>query len=146
MQDISMIGGANMGDREIYVTLSDKERLRSLIEIYKGKDAAYLEHLEEELDTARTVRPENIPHDVVTMNSKVRIKDLDTGEEKILSLVFPGQTDSAEKTVSIIAPIGTALIGYREGDTIEWKVPAGTKRFQIVEIIYQPERQGNYDS
>ncbi len=146
MQDISMIGGANMGDREIYVTLSDKERLRSLIEIYKGKDAAYLEHLEEELDTAKTVRPENIPHDVVTMNSKVRIKDLDTGEEKILSLVFPGQTDTAEKTVSILAPIGTALIGYREGDTIEWKVPAGTKRFQIVEIIYQPERQGNYDS
>lgn len=146
MQDISMIGGANMGDREIYVTLSDKERLHSLIEIYKGKDATYLEHLEEELDTAKTVRPENIPHDVVTMNSKVRIKDLDTGEEKILSLVFPGQTDSAEKTVSILAPIGTALIGYREGDTIEWKVPVGTKRFQIVEIIYQPERQGNYDS
>ncbi len=135
-----------MGAREIYVTLSDKERLHSLIEIYKGKDAVYLERLEEELDTAMTIRPENIPHDVVTMNSKVRIKDLDTGEEKILSLVFPGQTDTAEKTVSILAPIGTALIGYREGDTIEWKVPAGTKRFQIVEIIYQPERQGNYDS
>jgi len=135
-----------MGTREIYVTESDREKLRVLIEIYNGKDAAYLEHLEEELDTANTVKPSTVPRDVVTMNSKVRIKDLDTSEEKILRLVFPGIPDTAEKTVSILAPIGTALIGYREGDTIEWEVPAGTKRLQILEVIYQPERQGNYDS
>ncbi|MDD5245598.1 MAG: GreA/GreB family elongation factor, partial [Syntrophorhabdaceae bacterium] len=89
--------------------------------------------------------PKNIPDNVVTMNSIVRIKDLDTGEEKTFTLVFPGKTNITEKAISILAPIGTALIGYGEGDIIEWKVPAGTKRFQVMEVIYQPERLGNYD-
>ncbi|HOW54174.1 MAG TPA: nucleoside diphosphate kinase regulator [Syntrophorhabdaceae bacterium] len=134
-----------MKKREIYITQNDMERLRALIEIYNGNDAPYLERLEEELDSARIVDSKDIPHDVVTMNSIVRIKDLDTGEERTLTLVFPGKTDAAEKTISILAPVGTALIGYREGDAIEWRVPAGTKKFKIIEIIYQPERLGNYD-
>ena len=131
--------------REIYITKNDMERLRSLIEIYNGKDAPYLERLEEELDRARVVAPPDIPSDVITMNSVVRIKDLDTGEEKTLMLVFPGKAGVNNNTVSILAPIGTALIGYREGATIKWKVPAGTKKFQVMEVVYQPERLGNYD-
>ena len=134
-----------MKTREIYITEYDMERLRSIIEIYGGNDRSYLEQLEDELDKARVVDPKNIPDNVVTMNSIVRIKDLDTGEEETFTLVFPGKTNITEKTVSILAPIGTALIGYGEGDIIEWEVPAGTKRFQIMEVIYQPERLGNYD-
>jgi len=91
------------------------------------------------------VEPKNIPHDVITMNSVVRIKDLDTNEEKTFALVFPGKAKVAEKAISILAPVGTALIGYREGDIIEWEVPAGKKRLQVMEIVYQPERVGNYD-
>jgi len=140
-----MAGGDVMKGRVIYITQHDMERLRALIEIYNGKDAVYLERLEEELDSARIVEPKNIPYDVITMNSVVRIKDLDTGEEKTFAIVFPGKTDATEKAISILAPVGTALIGYREGDTIEWEVPAGTKRFQVIEIIYQPERVGNYE-
>jgi len=134
-----------MKTREIYITEYDMERLRSIIEIYGGNDRSYLEQLEDELDKARVVDPKNIPDNVVTMNSIVRIKDLDTGEEETFTLVFPGKTNITEKAVSILAPIGTALIGYGEGDIIEWEVPAGTKRFQIMEVIYQPERLGNYD-
>lgn len=134
-----------MESREIYITQADMERLRHLIETYNGKDTVNLESLEEELDRAHIVEPKDIPHDVVTMNSAVRMKDLDTGEEMNVMLVFPDKKNANEKTVSILAPIGTALIGYREGDAIEWEVPAGTKRFQIMEIIYQPERVGNYE-
>lgn len=134
-----------MKRREIYITEHDMERLRALIEIYNGNDAPYLERLEEELDRARIVDAKDIPSDVVTMNSIVRIKDLDSREEKTVVLVFPGKTDATEKAISILAPVGTALIGYGEGDTIEWEVPAGTKKLQIIEIIYQPERLGNYD-
>ena len=130
---------------DIYITHYDMERLRTLIEVYGGNDAPYLDRLEEELDRAKVVDPKNIPGDVVTMNSVVRIRDLDTGEEKTFALVFPNKTGTGEKTVSILAPVGTALIGCREGDTIEWDIPAGTKRMQVTEIIYQPERIGNYD-
>ena len=134
-----------MERREIFITQADMKRLQHLIEMYNGKDTAYLESLEEELDRAHIVEPKNIPHDVVTMNSAVRIKDLDTGEEMNVMLVFPDKKDANERTVSILAPIGTALIGYGEGDTVEWEVPVGKKRFEIIEIIYQPERVGNYE-
>ena len=134
-----------MEEREIYITRRDIEKLRSIVKIYNGNDAPHVERLEEELDRAKIVDSKDIPSDVVTMNSIVRIKDLDTGDEKTLILVFPGKQDASGKAVSILAPIGTALIGYREGDVIEWEVPAGKKRLQITEIIYQPERLGNFD-
>ena len=134
-----------MKQRGIYITKYDMERLHSFIEIYGGKDAPYIERLEEELDKAKIVDSKDIPDDVVTMNSIVRIKDLDSGEEKTLILVFPNKAGTTEKAVSILAPIGTALIGYREGDIIEWEVPAGKKRLKITEVVYQPERVGNFD-
>jgi len=134
-----------MKKREIYITEQDMEKLRSLIEVGGRNDAAYLECLENELNTAKVVDPRDIPEDVVTMNSVVLVKNLDSHEEKILALVFPSKADMASNAVSILAPVGTALIGYREGDVIELHVPSGTKRFQILKVIYQPERIGNYD-
>ena len=98
-----------------------------------------------ELDRSTIVAPEDIPPDVVTMNSVVRIRDLDTGEERSFALVFPNKTAMGEKAISVLAPIGTALIGCREGDNLNWEVPAGTRRIQITQIVYQPERIGNYD-
>ncbi len=134
-----------MRQKIIHLTQTDMERLRLLIEIYSGKDG-FLENLEEELDRARIVEPKKIPLNVVTMNSKVRIKDLDTGEEKTVTLVFPDKIGVIERAVSIIAPVGAALIGQKEGDVIEWKVPAGRKKAQVVEVIYQPERVGCFDA
>ncbi|MCC7500131.1 MAG: nucleoside diphosphate kinase regulator [Bryobacterales bacterium] len=125
----------------IYITRADFERLRPLIEGRRAGgsfDLEYLDLLEQELDRAEIVEPDEVPHDTVTMNSEVRLKDLDTGQEKVYCLVFPEQVRT-ENGVSILAPIGTAILGYRVGDVIEWRVPKGIRRLQVIEVIYQPE-------
>jgi regulator of nucleoside diphosphate kinase len=129
-----------MRDR-IYVTEADSERLRRLIERRRGanpRDLEYLEMLEQELDRAEVVRPEKMPRGVVTMNSEVRLKDLDSGDERVYRLVFPTETRT-ENSISILAPIGTAMLGYRVGDFIEWRVPKGVRRLKVMKVLYQPE-------
>ena len=136
-----------MTKRNIHVTDYDMQRLRKLLEgtqRWNPKDRAYLDHLEEELDRASTVASEKIPANVVTMNSWIRVKDLDTGKEMSIQLVFPSEADFEQGKISILAPIGTALIGYRAGDTVEWTVPAGTRRLRIEEVLYQPEAAGDF--
>jgi len=136
-----------MTKRNIHVTDYDMQRLRKLLEgtqRWNPKDRAYLDHLEEELDRASTVASEKIPANVVTMNSRIRVKDLDTGKEMSIQLVFPSEADFEQGKFSILAPIGTALIGYRAGDTVEWTVPAGTRRLRIEEVLYQPEAAGDF--
>lgn len=128
-----------MKTRKIYITQPDMERLRALLEVY----AENTDLLEEMLDRARIVLPKNIPGDVVTMNSTIRVKDVDTGEERTFTLVFPG-SKTGNGAVSILAPAGVALIGRRKDEIVEPHVPAGKKKMQILEIIYQPEREGNY--
>ncbi|MBP1749191.1 MAG: Transcription elongation factor, greA/greB family [Deltaproteobacteria bacterium] len=134
-----------MKERKIYITRNDLERLRSLITAHSGPEVApYLEKLAKELDRATIIDSKNVPGDVVTMNSIVRVRDMVTGEENSFVLVFPGKTGLKDKAVSILAPIGLALIGYREGDILEWELPSGNVKIQIMEVIYQPERVGNY--
>ncbi len=136
-----------MRQRAIHITDFDMKRLRQLLEgthIWNQKDRTYLEHLEEELDRAVLVSSRNVPSDVVTMNSEVLVRDLDTGKEMTYRLVFPGDADIEQAKISILAPIGTALIGFRTGDTVEWKVPAGARRLRIERVIYQPEAAGDY--
>jgi len=137
-----------MSNRQIWITTYDMERLVSLIEGVKAADSqkkSYLKQLEQELERANIVNPQNIPRDIITMNSIVRIKDLESGEEKTYTLVFPSNARIEENKISILSAIGTALIGYQTGDIIEWKVPAGLKRLKVEEILYQPEASGNYD-
>lgn len=136
-----------MAERAIYVTDFDMERLRRLLEgtrLWSSRDRQYLERLEEELDRAHVVPSEEIPRDVATMNSRVKVKDLDSGKELVLTLVFPSDADVEQGKVSIVAPIGTALLGYRVGDTVEWTVPAGLRRLKISEVLYQPEAAGDF--
>ena len=136
-----------MTRRNIHVTDYDIERLRKLLEgtqRWNQKDRAYLEHLEEELDRAVAVPSEKIPANVVTMNSQLRVKDMDSGKEMALQLVFPSEADFERGKISILAPIGTALIGYRAGDIVEWQVPSGARRLRIEEVTYQPEAAGDY--
>ena len=134
-----------MTARKIYINRYDLERLRALIAASRGPEAPYLEKLQKELDQATVVEPREVPGDVVTMNSIVRVRDLSTGEERALMLVFPGKEGADGKAVSILSPMGIALIGYKEGDILEWELPTGTVKIQIEEIIYQPERLGNFD-
>ncbi|HWB96369.1 MAG TPA: nucleoside diphosphate kinase regulator [Bryobacteraceae bacterium] len=132
-----------MRDR-IYITDADCEKLRQLIEgrrIASPLDFPCLERLEEELDRAEIVPPEAVPRDVVTMNSEVRLKDLDSGTIMTYKLVFPSQF-RWDNCISILAPIGTAMLGYRVGDVIEWRVPKGVRRLKVLEVLYQPEAAG----
>jgi regulator of nucleoside diphosphate kinase len=132
-----------MRDR-IYITADDAERLSRLIAGRRGATSAereYLDMLEQELDRAEVVEADAIPSDVVTMNSEVRVKDLDSGETRSYRLIFPTQARS-ENSISVLAPIGTAILGYRVGDIIEWLVPKGLRRLKVLEVSYQPEDAG----
>ncbi len=136
-----------MAKRAIHITDNDMPQLRKLLEgtkLWNRKDREYLEHLEEELDRAVLVPSEKVPGNVVTMNSRMRVKDLDSEKEMLIQLVFPSEADFERGKISILAPIGTALIGYRTGDTVEWKVPSGLRRLRIEEVTYQPEASGDY--
>lgn len=134
--------------RTIQVTESDMNRLEKLLEMLeddpKVRDKDHLMLLDEELRRAKVVDSRNIPGDVITMNSRIRVRDLDTDKETVYQLVFPGEADVSQNKISILAPIGTALIGYRVGDTVQWKVPSGEKRLRVEEVVYQPEAAGDF--
>jgi regulator of nucleoside diphosphate kinase len=137
-----------MNEKTIHITELDHQRLVDLLidaqsKGYRG--SIYLEKLRGELARAQIVLPQEIPGDVITMNSKVALMDLDTREEEIYTLVYPENANTAEGRVSILAPIGTAMLGYRVGDVFEWEVPAGKRRLKVDKILFQPEAAGNYE-
>ncbi|KHE90794.1 Regulator of nucleoside diphosphate kinase [Candidatus Brocadiaceae bacterium S225] len=145
--DFTVRGSKKMKKRTIYISSFDKERLVTLIEKSdnaNNNDKKYLKELEKELNRSKIVEQNKMPQDVITMNSKVRLKELDSGEEITYVLVFPEAANIDENKISILAPIGTALIGYRVGDIIEWEVPAGLRRLKVEELLYQPEAAGDY--
>jgi regulator of nucleoside diphosphate kinase len=132
-----------MDTRVIYITEADMKRLRPLIEGMKNSRDD-LRGLQAELEHARVVTPADVPPDVITMNSKARLRDLDTGEEMIFTLVFPGKANIEHDRISVVAPIGTAMLGQRVGDEFEWEVPAGSVRLRVEEMLYQPEAAGDF--
>lgn len=133
--------------KKIVITRFDKERIEELIEIGlqrgDGRDRNHLAQLQTELERAEVVAPDDVPSNVVTMNSNVVLRDLDSGDDLAYSLVFPEDADIDKGAISILAPIGTALLGYRVGDRIEWPVPSGRRAFKIEKIVYQPEAAGD---
>ncbi len=136
-----------MSKKLIYITNNDMKRLRELIMVAKefgNKDKKHLRELEDELDKGEVVNSRDIPNNVITMNSKVRLRDINTQKEMICWLVFPDDSNADQGKISILAPIGTALLGYKVGDIIEWKVPAGLTKLKVEEILYQPEAAGDY--
>jgi regulator of nucleoside diphosphate kinase len=135
-----------MEPRDIYITDYDWTRLRELLEVgisFAERDRQSLEALQGELDRAQIVEPTAVPHDVVTMNSRVRLTDVETNGEQVYTVVFPSEANVEQRKISVLAPIGTAILGYRVGDTVEWRVPGGVKRLRIDEIVYQPEAAGH---
>lgn len=134
-------------NRQIFMTDFDLERLEGFINTVNrrsSRDGRYLEELEEELMKAEVVAPAGIPPDVITMNSQVCLQDMDTGEDLVYTLVFPGDADLECGKISVLAPIGTAMIGYRTGDCITWRVPGGIKKLRVKSILYQPEAAGDF--
>ena len=127
---------------EIYLTPPDKERLTSLLQArrwYGRDDGRTLEVLEEELDRAVVVDAERLPPDVVTLDSRVQLIDLDSAEELLFAVVLPSRANADEGRISVLAPLGMAVLGYRSGDVIEWDVPGGRRRLRVTHVLYQPE-------
>jgi len=133
----------NMTARSIYITEADMKRLRPLVERMKNSRDD-LRMLQKELERARVVAPEEVPSDVVTMHSKARVRDVAGDEEMTYTLVFPEQANIEEGKISVVAPIGTAMLGQRVGDEFEWQVPAGPVRLRVKEVLYQPEAAGHF--
>lgn len=136
----------NMSKRDIYITDQDLGRLRELLRTTSdpfGKNRPYLAALRAELDRAKIVPRAAIDASVVTMNSTVRVRDCNGGRTTTLTLVFPEDANPQANRISVIAPLGAALLGYRAGDRIPFKVPAGSRSCEIVEVVYQPEAAGD---
>ncbi|MFB3819624.1 MAG: nucleoside diphosphate kinase regulator [Candidatus Methylomirabilales bacterium] len=135
-----------MSERTIYISDADNERLERLVfgprrwrHPWDVRDQEYLQALEAELERAHIVPAAEIPADVVTMHSRVQVTDLDGGTTRNLTLVFPAEADAAQGKISVLAPLGTALLGSRAGDTVEWPVPGGRRRFRIEAVLHQPD-------
>lgn len=144
---LNKTNGAKLKVRKLFVSKFDKERLENLLyraieNGHENKEA--LKALGTELKNAKIVNPKNIPANIVTMNTKLILKDVKTSKETTYTLVFPDDTDKESGTISILAPIGTAILGYAEGDIIEWPVPSGIRKIQIEKILYQPEAAGDF--
>ena len=136
-----------MSKRSIYITAQDMDRLRELLRTTKdpfGMDRPHLETLRAELDRAKIVSLEALEPDVVTMNSTVSVRDRESGRTTLVTLVFPENADPETNCISVIAPLGAALLGYRVGDRVSFKVPTGTRTCEIVEVVYQPEAAGDF--
>lgn len=127
----------------ITINRLDAERLQRLIDVASDKDLAVAESLEEELERAEVVGPEEIPDDVVSMNSQVQFTDLTRDRQMIRTLVYPRSLAEFEDGLSVMAPIGAALLGLRVGDVIDWSLPDGSDaRLRIDAVLWQPERAG----
>lgn len=133
-------------EQPLIVTETDLERLRHVIDHQGGGRMAELaEMLEMELSRAHVVASEAVPATVVTMNSTVVFEDEQTGERRQVTLVYPRDASSDDGRVSVLAPVGSALIGLSVGQSISWPMPGGrTKRLKVVAVPYQPEAAGHY--
>ena len=129
----------------IHITSRDKQLLEELIAeatALRSEPRADLTALAEELKRAVVVQPHEIPEDVITMDTRAEILDVDTGETTTFTLVFPSRANIDDGKISVIAPIGAGMLGYRTGDEFEWRVPAGIRRMRVTKIHFQPEAAG----
>lgn len=128
----------------IIINELDAERIDRLLEQPAFASSPVAEALNAELDRAKMCAPEEMPHDVVSMNSQVRFRDLTSGEERVRTLVFPSQVTDSNTQLSVMAPVGAALLGLRVGNTIHWQLPGGTTtHLEVLELLYQPEAAGD---
>jgi regulator of nucleoside diphosphate kinase len=131
-----------MTDRSIIVTDGDVDRLRRLVRALKYslfRDQRQLELLDQTLESAEVRPPGRVPKDVVRMNSRVRVLDFDTRRKGLYTLVFPEEANISRGFISVLAPLGIALLGRRRGDIIEAKVPGGARRLRVEQVWHGPE-------
>src|SRR5690606_14933529 len=124
---------------DICITEIDKDRLDRVVALAQDLSMFELEH---ELERAIVVEPEQVAPDVVTMNSRALLQ-LDD-EEMDVTLVYPEDADPRAGKVSVCSGVGTAILGYKEGDAFDWRLPDRTRRIRIGKVLYQPEAAGNF--
>ncbi len=131
----------------IVITEFDHTRLDQLLEGRRraGLDSPNLDELEMELERAQVVKPTEVPANVVTMNTEVQLVDLDKGDKLSLTVVFPKDADIHAGRISVLAPMGLALLGCRESEEVEWQTPSRKRRLRIERIVFQPEASGQFD-
>jgi regulator of nucleoside diphosphate kinase len=125
-----------MRDRPIVITKTDAARLRDLLatRTLAGRDHDHLHELGAELERARIAELDEVAADVITIYTRVRVLDLESGERRELTLVLPRESDAGAGRISVLAPLGTALLGYRSGDEVEWLMPGGLRRMRIESV------------
>lgn len=127
-----------MKAQKIIIGEEDFQRLKNMIAEMSGirnpDTRGYLARLEEEIDSATIIGKDEMPTGIVTMDSTVSFVEEDTGESFFYTLTWPQSADIEQNKISILAPVGMALLGYATGDTVEWDVPSGRKRFRIEAI------------
>lgn len=130
-----------MKPANLLLSMGDYERLNSLVETVRT-DVSVL--LEEELARATVVPDESLPDNAVAMNSVVRFKDLDSGKQTEVQVVFPHEADASKGKISVLAPIGAALIGLHVGQSIEWLVPSGrNRRIEVLSVFKEIQDQAS---
>lgn len=136
-------------NRRVWTTTMDMERLqgylREMSERPDARELPYIVELAAALEKAKVVgNAETAPPDIITMRSKVRLSNLDTGTDLECTLVYPPEANANDQRISVLAPLGTAMLGRRVGDEFVAKLPKGNTRFRVEEILYQPESAGDY--
>jgi len=130
-----------MGDScQIHITEVDQARLRDLVALELDAHVVDLEH---EIERAIVVDARQVARNVVTMNSRAL---LHLDDEKVeVALVYPQDADDSAGKLSVYSDIGTAILGYKEGDAFDWRIPNRTRRISIEKVLYQPEAAGDFD-
>src|SRR5688572_10103241 len=133
-------------EKKMVITINDYQRLLGLIELasLKAKMPEVVSHLYKGLVTAKMLPQLNISSDVVTMNSRILLKDISNEREAEVAITYPQDADSRERKISVFSSIGVALLGRQVGDVVSWNTPNGMGQFEILEVIYQPEAVGDY--
>ena len=128
----------------ITISAIDLQRLEALLESAQYRDQPGAAALQKELERAQVLEPKDLPHDVVSMNSIAECVEEGSGRAHELTLVYPRDADAAQGRVSVLAPVGMALLGLKIGQSIDWPAPVGTLRLRVTAIRYQPEAAGDY--
>lgn len=130
-----------MKKRNIIVTAPDHARLSDMIDFrnLSMRERSEAHALKGELESAEVIAPDAVPPDVITMNSRAKLLDLDTSERMEFTLVFPEEADFEAGKISVLAPVGTGMLGYRVGDSFERRAPYGMRRLKVIDLIFQPD-------
>ena len=127
-----------MRKKAIYITENDKSKLKKLLSSTSGfrdQDRKTLKDLKFELERAIVVHEDMIDDNIIRMNSTVLLKDIQTRAKHMYKLVYPDEANMSENKISILAPIGTALLGFQVGDLIQWNVPAGKRKLKVQGVL-----------